>query len=152
MLCLSKTTGYVVAAMSCLDGPNGHSVTVREVADSTNISRTYLSKIVKSLVEKGLVKTKRGYTGGLLLTRPPEEISLMEIVEAVEGPEWIGDCLLGMDDCNLCPTREFWKEVSKLIRIELHTKKLNEWTRLNNGGYIRKVIIDNQNLKLVEAH
>ena len=152
MLCLSKTTGYVVAAMSSLDGPNGHSVTVREVADSTNISRTYLSKIVKSLVEKGLVKTKRGYTGGLLLTRPPEEISLMEIVEAVEGPEWIGDCLLGMDDCNLCPTREFWKEVSKLIRIELHTKKLNEWTRLNNGGYIRKVIIDNQNLKLVEAH
>lgn len=140
MLCLSKTTGYAVAALSCLDGPDGHTVTVLEVANSTGISRSYLAKIIQSFAEKGIVKTKRGYTGGLLLTRPPEKISLIEIVEAVEGPDWMGECLLGMDDCNICPTYDFWKEESKRIEVELRTRNLFEWTRFKKCGLAKDQI------------
>lgn len=129
MFALSKTTGYAVAAMSCLDGPGGQSVSVRKIAGCTQISRSYLSKIIQTLAEKKLVKTKRGYTGGLLLARPAEEIALSEIVEAVEGPDWIGKCLLGWDDCeDSCPTHDFWKEERERIETELQRRKLSEFT------------------------
>ena len=129
MLALSKTTGYAIAALSCLDGPDGLMVSVQNVANCTRISKSYLSKIIQSLAGKNLVKTKRGYTGGLLLMRSSEEISLKEIVEAVEGPEWVGDCLLGMDNCEFCPTHDFWKEEQNRIETELRTRKLSEYTR-----------------------
>lgn len=128
MLTLSKTTGYAIAAMSCLEGPNGRLVSARDVADCTRISRSYLSKIIQILAGKKLLKTKRGYTGGLLLTRPAGEIALSEIVEAIEGPGWIGKCLLGWGDCeDSCPTHEFWKEERERIEIELQVRKLDEF-------------------------
>ncbi len=132
MLALSKTTGYAIAALSCLDGPGGRTISVQDVANCTRISKSYLSKIIQSLAGKNLVKTKRGYTGGLLLMRPPEEISLKEIVEAIEGPEWMGGCLLGMDNCESCPTHNFWKEEQDRIKTELRTRKLSEFTRYKN--------------------
>lgn len=152
MLCLSKTTGHAVAALNCLDGPDGHIVTVQDVANITGISRSYLSKIIQSLAEKGLVKTKRGYTGGLLLTGFPEEISLMEVVEATEGPDWMGDCLLGMDDCAICPAQDFWKGESERIITELRARNLFEWTRFKKCGLGRNQFTDAQNLKAIEAN
>ena len=133
MLALSKTTGYAIAALSCLDGPGGQTVSVQDVANCTQISKSYLSKIIQTLAEKKFVKTKRGYTGGLLLMRPPEEISLKEIVEAMEGPNWIGNCLLGWGDCKeTCPTHEFWKQERERIVAELRARKLVEFTRFKS--------------------
>lgn len=125
---LSKTTGYAVAAMSCLESLSGRLISVRDVASCTGISRSYLSKIIQTLAEKKLVKTKRGYTGGLLLARPAEEITLSEIVEAVEGADWIGKCLLGWDQCDgSCPIHDFWKEERERIETELRARKLSEF-------------------------
>jgi Rrf2 family protein len=133
MISMSKTTGYAIAAMSCLDGQGGRPVSVHDVAECTNISRSYLSKIIQILADKNLVKTKRGYTGGLLLTQAPEEISLLEVVLAIEGSQWIGDCLLRLEGCNgSCPTHAFWDEEKKRIEDELRTRKLIEVTQFKN--------------------
>ncbi len=133
MLCLSKTTGYAISAMGCLNGPDGRPVSVQDVAECTDISRSYLSKIIQILAAKNLIKTKRGYTGGLLLKQAPEEISLLEVVVAIEGPQWIGDCLLRLEDCDgSCPVHAFWGEERKRIEDELRTTKLIEITQFKN--------------------
>ncbi len=130
MISFSKTTGYAIAAMSCLEGPDGLPVSAEDIAKVTNISKSYLAKIIQILVEKNLVKTKRGYTGGMLLTRAPNEIALHEVVVAIEGPEWIGDCLLGLKNCDsTCPIHAFWNEEKSRIEDELRSRKLIEITQ-----------------------
>lgn len=63
-----------------------------------------------------------GPQGGVILCRPATEVSLLDIGEAIEGDEVVGDCLLGNAFCadlDSCPTRDFWKETGAAIRAEL---------------------------------
>jgi len=122
MLSLSQTTGYAIKALACLNEPACDCQQTANIAECSGVPRPYLSKIIQSLARGGLVIAKRGIGGGIRLSRPPEQISLLEIVEAVEGEEWLGDCLLGMDECSnqvTCPTHDFWQRISREIRDEL---------------------------------
>ncbi len=127
MLSLSQTTGYAILAMSCLDDPDGSPSSVPNVAMCTRIPKTYLSKVFQILAAKGFVKTKRGSKGGILLSRPSEDITLWEIAEAMEGPGWIGNCLLGIPQCQGdCPTHEFWDEERGRIEEKLRSITIKE--------------------------
>ena len=122
MLCLSQTTGYAVHALVCLDEQSGHGNLIRDIAKCTGISKPYLARIINDLTHQGLVTAKRGYRGGIALARPAGEISLLQVVEAMEGPNWIGPCLLGLDDCaarSVCPTHTVWQRVSKQLKAVL---------------------------------
>lgn len=127
MLSLSQTTGYAIHALSYLSHEN--TCLIREIAETTGIAKPYLAKIINLLTNKGLVATKRGYRGGILLARPAGEIVLLEIVEAVEGDSWSRRCLLGMHDCdegNLCPTHDMWAEMKSRIHDSLEKITLAE--------------------------
>lgn len=127
MLSLSLTTGYAFRIMACLDGPGGTPVHVGYLARCTGIPKHYLSKIIQLLAARGLLETKRGYKGGVLLARPAERITLLEIAQTIEGPNWIGTCLLGMPACGgkrVCPTFNFWKKERKHIEAELRSTTL----------------------------
>ncbi|MBI4659088.1 MAG: Rrf2 family transcriptional regulator [Verrucomicrobia bacterium] len=66
--------------------------------------------------------TKRGYRGGIGLVRPAGAISVLEIVVAVEGEEWMSRCLLGLDNCgepSSCPTHKFWQRIRREVSEEL---------------------------------
>ena len=122
MLSLSVTTGYAIKALMCLEGGDCLSRHISDVARCTGVPRAYLAKIISALSQQGLVETKRGYRGGVSLARSAEEISLLEIVEAVEGDQWLGDCLLRMDTCDVlttCPTHHFWVRIRREITEEL---------------------------------
>jgi Rrf2 family protein len=121
MLCLSQTTGYAVHALVCLDEQSGHANLIRDIAKCTGISKPYLARIINDLTHQGLVTAKRGYRGGIALARPAGEISLLQVVEAMEGPNWFGPCLLGLDDCarSVCPTHAVWQRVSKQLKTVL---------------------------------
>ncbi len=127
MLSLSVTTGYAIKALMCLasgDCPTRH---VSDIARCTGVPRAYLAKILNALSQQGLLQTKRGYQGGISLARPAEEISLLQIVEAVEGEGWLGDCLLGMPNCGaltICPTHDFWQRTRREITEELRKTTL----------------------------
>ncbi len=129
MLCLSQTTGYAIKALGCLNESPGQCGLIAEIAGRTGLPKPYLAKIVNSLARKGLVAAKRGHNGGISLARRPEEISLLQIVEAVEGKEWLGPCLLALDDCtsdNTCPTHDFWLDIGGRIRRKLAETTLAE--------------------------
>jgi Rrf2 family protein len=81
----SQTTGYAIEALACLARHRPDSMLVREIAAETEIPLPYLSKIFQRLAEAGIVESKRGYKGGVRLTRKPGEISLLEINAAAES-------------------------------------------------------------------
>jgi Rrf2 family protein len=127
MLCLSQTTGYAIKALGCLTAPGAPSQLIADVARCTGVPRAYLAKIFNSLARQGLVTARRGYRGGVVLARPAAEISLLAIVEAVEGKTWLGPCLLAIDECAYghgCPTHEFWMEICEQIREKLGSTSL----------------------------
>jgi Rrf2 family protein len=81
----SQTTGYAIEALACLARRRPDSMLVREIAGETAIPLPYLSKIFQRLAEAGIVESKRGYKGGMRLSRVPEKISLLEINTAAES-------------------------------------------------------------------
>jgi Rrf2 family protein len=127
MLCLAKTTGYAIEAMSYLDPPGGEPASLREIARRAGLPHAYLAKRMPELVSGGLVRSVRGKRGGVLLARPPEEITLLQISEAVDARQWLGRCLLGLATCTderACPVHKFWKDSRQQIESTLR------WTTL----------------------
>lgn len=127
MMCLSQTTGYAIRALGCLGDDTCHPHLIRDVARCSGVSKPYLAKVFNKLASSGLVTAKRGYRGGIALSRPAGEIALLEIVKAVEGEKWIGPCLLGIEECEasqICPTSDLWKRVSREIEAALKTTTL----------------------------
>lgn len=92
MTTFSHTTGYAIEALACLARCSADSMLVREIAELTAMPSPYLSKIFQRLGEAGIVETKRGYKGGVKLSRMPEEITLLEIDAAVEGGRSAAHC------------------------------------------------------------
>ncbi|TWT41689.1 HTH-type transcriptional regulator IscR [Phycisphaerae bacterium RAS1] len=129
MLSLSHTSGYAVLALSCLDNPGQRWILAKDIAECTNAPGPYLSQILHALSRAGLIETKRGYQGGYRLCRPASAITVLEVVEAVDGPGCFGGCLLGLDECTderACPTHEFWKAEKLRIRAYLAGLSLRE--------------------------
>ena len=97
---------------------DGGPVNLKEVAERQGISRRYLEHLMARLASSGLVRSVRGRSGGFVLTRPPSEITVGEVVEALEGPINVVDCGSDPSVCtrvSTCVTREVWNEVSQTI-------------------------------------
>lgn len=126
MMCLSQTTGYAVRALACLENTGSRPCFIRDVAECTGVPKAYLARIISRLARQGIVSAKRGYQGGITLVRPARQVSLLEVVEAVEGKEWIGMCLLGTGCCPkfVCPTQQFWQDIRQRIANKLRQTTL----------------------------
>lgn len=133
MLSLSQTVGYAIKALSHL-GTQEEPMLIRDMAKATGVPAPYLAKIVRRLRGAGIVNAKRGHKGGVVLARPPEWINLLDIGNAVEGRDVVGDCLLGKtycEDLNMCPTRAFWRKTGGAIRAELTRLTLADMIAFN---------------------
>ena len=122
MLSFSQTTGYAILALSCIGSWKGEWVLSKQVSKCTGVPMPYLRKILYSLEQKGLIKSKRGYRGGFALARPPEEISLLELIQATETGTETFDCLLGLAGCSdktPCPMHDFWHKERAKLEAEL---------------------------------
>lgn len=127
MIALSLTTGYAIKALTCLASGDCPLRPIHDIARCTGVPRAYLPQILRALARKRLVHTKRGYHGGISLARNAEDISPLQIVEAVEGKKWIAACLLGMEGCDAittCPTHKFWARIRQEIIEELRKTSL----------------------------
>jgi Rrf2 family iron-sulfur cluster assembly transcriptional regulator len=111
-----------------LHGPDSGPTSVRDIAERTGLPQPYLEQILLALKGAGLVRSKRGVGGGYVLARDPGEISLSDIVSAVDGPIAAGDfgephqngaC----DHEGQCVLLAIWAEVGDHMR-----KYLDSWT------------------------
>jgi Rrf2 family protein len=93
-------------------------IELKEIAKKENISLKYLEQVINPLRADGLVKAVRGAKGGYSLAKPPSEICLYDVIETLEGPLNLLECLQDAKACqkvSSCVTREIWKEVSDAI-------------------------------------
>ena len=109
---LSKRCEYALLSALYLSAPErGAYTAVREVSEALGLPQPFLAKIVQALAQAGVVRTLRGKKGGIALARPPADVTLREIVVAVDGPGLFRACVLrlpGCDDARPCPLHAQW--------------------------------------------
>jgi Rrf2 family protein len=85
-----------------------------EISNKLNIPKEFISKILQSLTESGIVESKKGKFGGFKLAKHPSKIKLIDIVEAIDGLESFNTCVLGFPECsskNPCPVHDQWGDL-----------------------------------------
>ncbi|TYP94778.1 transcriptional regulator, BadM/Rrf2 family [Fodinibius salinus] len=100
---------------------------IRELSEELDISFHFLTKILQQLTEVDLLESKKGPKGGVRLTKPAEEISLLDIVVAIDGDELFKECVLGLPGCGIdkpCPLHSIWAENRDDIQKMLETQTL----------------------------
>jgi len=98
--------------------PHGHKYPLNELAVATGVQESFLSKILQRLVHQGMLVSQRGSGGGFLLNRPPAEVSLLEVVEAIEGPTQLNHCVGGDGHCarkDWCGVNPTWESAQKAL-------------------------------------
>ncbi|HVA43505.1 MAG TPA: Rrf2 family transcriptional regulator [Acidimicrobiales bacterium] len=121
---LSKRGDYVVRSALCLARAyaGGEHRKIREVVAEMDVPQTFASQILADLVRAGLATSRAGKAGGYRLVRPPEEVSLLQVVEAGEGPLRSERCALGEGPCRweqVCPLHETWGAATAALRDTL---------------------------------
>jgi Rrf2 family transcriptional regulator, iron-sulfur cluster assembly transcription factor len=130
---LSKACEYGVQALLFLDGqPPGQFVTVKEIAAGTNVSVSFLAKILGRLTAHGLLDSLKGPHGGVRLARPAEEIRVLEVVQAIDGLDFLRKCVIGFPRCGEgvpCPLHALWGPLREEIQVMLSAKSIGELMR-----------------------
>jgi Rrf2 family protein len=128
---LSKRGDYVmrsaIALARAYDKGTGRKI--REVVAETEVPQTFASQVLADLVRAGLARSRAGRDGGYWLVRPPREISVLEVIEAAEGPLQAERCALGAGPCRwdrVCPLHETWSQVAMAMRDLLARTSLEE--------------------------
>ena len=101
----SQTVEYALRAVVHLAHESPAGRTTAQIAEATRVPKDYLSKILQGLSKKGIVTTQRGVGGGISLTKKPSELTILDVVNAVEPIERIETCPLNLPNhgANLCP-------------------------------------------------
>ncbi len=102
---------------------------LRDIAESQQISEKYISRLIIDLRRAGMVRSIRGAGGGFRIAKAPEELTLLDIVEVMEGPLSIVDCVRAPDECRrneTCATREIWSKLNTEIRDSMRKITLRE--------------------------
>ena len=107
----TKAEEYGIFGVLYLAGADGDRVVpLSEISQTMNIPEKFLAKIFQSLSKNGVIRSHRGVRGGFALARKPEDISVREILETIQGPYHLMQCTKGMDLCcrsyDYCALRE----------------------------------------------
>jgi Rrf2 family protein len=109
---ITRQADYAVRAVLYLAQlAPGQRASAARVSQEQKIPVTFLAKIVAQLAVAGVLRTTRGAHGGMWLARPAETLSLLEVVEAIDGPLALNECVLNPAACELvgsCPVRAVW--------------------------------------------
>jgi Rrf2 family protein len=135
MIGIRRHTDYatrIVLHLSMLG--KGAKITAEEVARKRLLPRAFVRRIVRRLGEAGILSTTRGAGGGISLARPPAEISLFDIVEAMEGGLALNACVDNPDACPLavlCPVQTAWTELTGLLADSLKSVRFDRLAKTN---------------------
>lgn len=127
MFKIGKLTDYATVLMTALAARPGVLRSAQELSLETHIAAPTVSKLLKKLSKAGLVESSRGATGGYRLSRPPEQTSIAQIVDAMEGPIAVTGCSVHGGGCNIqahCGARTNWQLIGNTIREALDAVSL----------------------------
>ena len=120
MLRLNRITDYAVVVLTQMANEPDKRVTAPQLSEESNVPAPTVAKLLKALAKEGVLASQRGVNGGYRLARPAGDISMLEVIRALEGPVSLTACVDGAEgDCNvelLCPVRGNWDRVNTAIR------------------------------------
>lgn len=130
----SASCHYGIQAMMCIakESSSGENIELSKIAGEYDIPKHFLSKILQQLVKGKLLSSMKGPSGGYKLTRHPDEITLIEIVEIIDGLDVFYECGIGFktcDDEDPCPFHDDYKQVRNKVKDLFETKTLGELSR-----------------------
>lgn len=129
MLRIGRLTDYGTMVLAELAARRPELRSSGQVAQSTRIGHPTVSKLLKSLARAGLVTSERGSHGGYTLSRPAEQITAAEIIDALEGPLSITECSSVAGHCDFeawCHVGSAWQQINERIRTALGEVSLAE--------------------------
>jgi Rrf2 family protein len=111
---ITRQADYAVRAVLFLARSGENRIATNLIAEEQRIPPSFLAKIVSQLSIAGLLHTSRGARGGVTLARNAKEISLLEVIEAIDGPIQLNECVGENSTCSFdgtCPLHPVWGEV-----------------------------------------
>src|SRR5208337_3129433 len=131
---ITRETDYAIRCVLYLCGKREEVTMIGEIASEMEVPRSFLAKILQKLARASLVKSFRGVKGGFQLARLPEELSLLDVMEAIEGEVSMNVCALDQSLCGrskTCSVHPVWVEITKDFRKIL---KKYTFARLKASG------------------
>jgi Rrf2 family protein len=135
---ITRQADYAVRAMVYLAqlGPDQRAAT-GQIAKEKSIPPSFLAKIVSQLSVAGLLQTSRGARGGVSLAKPPGTISLLDVVEAIDGPILLNDCVGELSSCTFddtCPLKPVWCDAQKMLVDHLSKANFAQFNQVAARG------------------
>ena len=135
---IKRNTGYGLRALLHMAGErDSEAFTADELAGVAATSTDFMHKIMRALRDAGIVSSKSGPAGGFQLKREPHEVSILDIVNAIQGPLSVNACVMGLDICDRsgnCPLRPTWMKVQSDLEKGLGETTLGDIVGRNNGN------------------
>lgn len=136
-LIFSKSCEYAIqAALFLATRPASAPTLLRDVSETLNIPYHFLGKIFQQLTRERILESHKGSTGGFEFSRPPDQITLHDIISAVDGTEFLSNCVLGFPQCgdeNPCPVHHQWKQAKATIQMMVDRKTVLELSKELDG-------------------
>ncbi len=127
MLRIAKLTDYATGLMTQLAQAPQRRVSAQQLAHELSLPAPTVARLLKLLTRAGLITSQRGKGGGYGLARPAQEISVAQVITAIEGPVALTECALGDGRCSLerdCATRANWRVISHAVQVALEAVSL----------------------------
>lgn len=118
MFKLSRKGEYAIRLILHLAANPTKVCTTSDIAKAQDIPSAFLKKIIQDLRPSGFIISAKGQKGGILLNVPPEDISVSDIIQAVEGPLFLNVCLVNKGACardEVCPVHEMWRKCQEAV-------------------------------------
>jgi len=138
---LSNACVYGLRASVYLASLSNDSYTsITKISEDLEISRHFLTKVLQQLTEADLLESMKGPKGGVRLVHATDEVSLVEIVAAIDGMDILTECALGLPGCGSekpCPIHDKWADTRDEIRKMLSETTLQELVHKGKEGDLR---------------
>jgi Rrf2 family protein len=129
----SNTCNYALrAAFYVASNSEQKFVTIRQIATNLGISFHFLTKILQILTQQKIMNSYRGPNGGVSLAKPANEITVLDIVRAIEGDKLFDGCIIGLPGCGEkepCPLHDQWMEVKEKLEMSFQNQTLDKLSR-----------------------
>jgi Rrf2 family protein len=135
---ITRQADYAVRAVLYLSRMgDGTRAPTSQIAQDQQIPPSFLAKIISQLSVAGMVQTSRGARGGVTLAREPEEITLLDVVEAIDGPILLNECVSDPSSCVFgsdCPVHSVWCEAQAQLVRQLKGTSFASMSQRTNGS------------------
>jgi FeS assembly SUF system regulator len=128
MLRMSRLTDYGIVLLTHLAaGPADAVHNARELSESAHLPLPVVSKILKVLTREGFLVSQRGAKGGYTLARRPEDVTVVAVIDALEGPIALTECGAGACEReSSCVVRAPWQRINRVVRKSLEDVRLSD--------------------------